>query len=75
MHGVIVKLLVATGTEVKQDQPLLIMEAMKMEHTIRAPAEGIVREFYFQPGEQVSGGEALLDFVPSAKPDSKDTSP
>jgi 3-methylcrotonyl-CoA carboxylase alpha subunit len=75
MHGVIVKLLVATGVEVKQDQPLLIMEAMKMEHTIRAPAEGTVREFFFEAGQQVSGGEALLDFMPSAKPDSKETSP
>jgi len=63
MHGVIVKLLVAEGAGVKPDQPLLIMEAMKMEHTIRAPCEGVVRQFYFQPGEQVSGGEALLDFA------------
>jgi 3-methylcrotonyl-CoA carboxylase alpha subunit len=62
MHGVIVKLLVEPGGEVLKDQPLLIMEAMKMEHTICAPCKGTVREFYFQPGEQVSGGEALLDF-------------
>jgi 3-methylcrotonyl-CoA carboxylase alpha subunit len=66
MHGVIVKLLVAAGAEVKQDQPLLIMEAMKMEHTIRAPCQGVVRQFFFQPGEQVSAGEALLDFVTAA---------
>jgi len=65
MHGVIVKLLVEPGREVLKDQPLLIMEAMKMEHTICAPCKGTVREFYFQPGEQVSGGEALLDFVES----------
>ncbi len=62
MHGVIVKLLVEAGAAVEKDQPLLIMEAMKMEHTIRAPVDGVVTEFYFQPGEQVSGGEALLDF-------------
>jgi 3-methylcrotonyl-CoA carboxylase alpha subunit len=66
MHGVIVKLLVSTGSVVEKDQPLLIMEAMKMEHTICAPTVGVVREYYFQPGEQVSGGAALLDFVPSA---------
>ncbi|MFC1720566.1 acetyl-CoA carboxylase biotin carboxylase subunit [Pseudomonadota bacterium] len=66
MHGVIVKLLVEPGREVLKDQPLLIMEAMKMEHTICAPCVGTVREFYFQPGEQVSGGEALLDFVESS---------
>ena len=62
MHGVIVKLLVETGKTVEKDQPLLIMEAMKMEHTICAPVDGAVKAFYFQPGEQVSGGEALLDF-------------
>jgi len=62
MHGVVVKLLVAAGTPVEKDQPLLIMEAMKMEHTIRAPLNGTVAEFYFQEGEQVSGGEELLNF-------------
>ena len=63
MHGVIVKLLVDRGASVEKDQPLLIMEAMKMEHTICAPVDGTVTEFYFQPGEQVSGGEVLLDFT------------
>jgi 3-methylcrotonyl-CoA carboxylase alpha subunit len=65
MHGVVVKLLAEAGTVVEKGQPLLIMEAMKMEHTIRAPREGTVTEFYFQAGEQVGGGEELLDFVPS----------
>jgi 3-methylcrotonyl-CoA carboxylase alpha subunit len=67
MHGVVVKLLVAAGDRVEKDQPLLIMEAMKMEHTICAPGEGTVSEFYFQAGDQVSGGEALLDFVPAGE--------
>ena len=65
MHGVIVKLLVEPGVEVEIDQPLLIMEAMKMEHTICAPLAGTVQAFYFQAGDQVSGGDGLLDFVPS----------
>jgi 3-methylcrotonyl-CoA carboxylase alpha subunit len=65
MHGVVVKLLAETDAAVKKDQPLLIMEAMKMEHTICAPCAGSVTEFYFQAGEQVSGGEVLLNFVPS----------
>ena len=63
MHGVIVRLLAEAGADVEQGQPLLIMEAMKMEHTIRAPADGQVAEYHFQAGEQVSGGEQLLDFV------------
>ena len=62
MHGVVVKLLAEAGTAVEKDQPLLIMEAMKMEHTICAPLDGTVTEFYFQAGEQVSGGEELLKF-------------
>ena len=62
MHGVIVKLLIEPGERAEKDQPLLIMEAMKMEHTICAPVEGSVTEFYFQEGQQVSGGEELLNF-------------
>ena len=62
MHGVVVKVLVEADSFVKQGQPLLIMEAMKMEHTICAPRDGQVREFYFQAGEQVGGGEELLEF-------------
>jgi 3-methylcrotonyl-CoA carboxylase alpha subunit len=63
MNGVIVKLLVEPGTEVKKDQPVIIMEAMKMEHTLCAPADGLVSEFYFQAGDQVDGGSLLLEFV------------
>jgi 3-methylcrotonyl-CoA carboxylase alpha subunit len=65
MHGVVVKLLAEQGAAVEKDQPLLIMEAMKMEHTICAPADGTVAEFYFQAGAQVSGGEELLSFEPA----------
>ena len=67
MHGVVIKLLVSAGEQVVLGQPLLIMEAMKMEHTIRAPREGVVTKFYFQEGEQVSGGEELLQFASAAK--------
>jgi 3-methylcrotonyl-CoA carboxylase alpha subunit len=65
MPGVVVKLLAEAGARVEQDQPLIIMEAMKMEHTIRAPAPGTVTEYFFQPGEQVSGGQELLHFLPA----------
>jgi 3-methylcrotonyl-CoA carboxylase alpha subunit len=63
MHGVIVKLLVEPGAEVARDQAVIIIEAMKMEHTLCAPADGSVSEFYFQAGDQVEGGVELLDFV------------
>ena len=60
-----VTLLVEQGDEVKKDDALLVLEAMKMEHTIRAPADGKVVEFYFQPGELVDGGAELLKFEQS----------
>ncbi len=63
MNGTIVALLVEPGTQVDANAPLLVMEAMKMEHTIRAPAAGVVQAFYYQRGDLVSGGAALLDFA------------
>jgi 3-methylcrotonyl-CoA carboxylase alpha subunit len=62
MNGTMVTLMVEPGVDVKADEPLLVMEAMKMEHTIRAPQDGRVREFYYQPGDLVEGGAELLDF-------------
>ena len=63
MNGTIVTLLVQVGDKVEKDTPLLIMEAMKMEHTIKAPADGVVAEFYFEAGSLVDGGAALLEFT------------
>jgi 3-methylcrotonyl-CoA carboxylase alpha subunit len=63
MNGTIVALLAEVDASVEADAPLLVMEAMKMEHTIRAPAAGMVKRFYFQPGELVDGGAELLDFA------------
>ena len=63
MNGTIVALLAEVGTAVEADTPLLVMEAMKMEHTIRAPAAGKVEAFYYQPGDLVDGGAELLDFT------------
>ncbi|MGB4058689.1 MAG: acetyl-CoA carboxylase biotin carboxyl carrier protein subunit [Burkholderiaceae bacterium] len=44
----------------KKGQPLAVMEAMKMEHTIAAPADGTVAELLFAPGDQVTEGAELL---------------
>jgi 3-methylcrotonyl-CoA carboxylase alpha subunit len=38
------------------------MEAMKMEHTLMAPARGVVRGFRYAPGDQVADGAELVDF-------------
>ncbi len=62
MNGTMVTLLVEPGSSVQKDDALLVMEAMKMEHTIRAPADGTVNAFYYQPGELVDGGTELVDF-------------
>ena len=65
MHGTVVALLVEPGVSVEQGMPLMVMEAMKMEHTMTAPADGSVETFHFQAGDTVSQGAVLLDFAPS----------
>jgi 3-methylcrotonyl-CoA carboxylase alpha subunit len=60
MPGKVIALLVETGARVAKGAPLLILEAMKMEHTISAPADGVVKAIYFAAGEQVPEGAELL---------------
>lgn len=62
MPGKVVALLAQPGQKVEKGAPLLILEAMKMEHTITAPAAGIVKTFCYAAGEQVADGAALLEF-------------
>jgi 3-methylcrotonyl-CoA carboxylase alpha subunit len=67
MHGTVVTLQVEAGVQVKKGDSLLVMEAMKMEHCIEAPSDGLVTEFYFQSGDLVDGGAELLAFESSAE--------
>jgi 3-methylcrotonyl-CoA carboxylase alpha subunit len=60
MPGKVVALLVQPGAKVEKGAPLLILEAMKMEHTISAPAGGVVKAIHFAAGEQVPEGAELL---------------
>ncbi len=62
MPGVVVRHLVAAGTAVSAGTPLLLLEAMKMEHSLTAPRAGRVSRFYFAEGEQVERGAELLSF-------------
>ena len=62
LNGTIVAHLVEKNQPVAKGQPILVMEAMKMEHSITAPYDGSVEEFFFQPGELVDGGSTLLAF-------------
>jgi 3-methylcrotonyl-CoA carboxylase alpha subunit len=60
MPGKVVSFAVKAGDAVKKGQALAVMEAMKMEHTIAAPADGTVAELLFSPGDQVTEGAELL---------------
>jgi len=63
MPGKVVALLCAKGDRVSKGQPLLVMEAMKMEHTIAAPSAGEVSELLYAVGDQVGEGAQLIGFT------------
>jgi 3-methylcrotonyl-CoA carboxylase alpha subunit len=60
MPGKVLSFAVKAGEVVRRGQILAVMEAMKMEHTIAAPADGTVQELLFAPGDQVTEGAELL---------------
>ena len=62
MPGFVKLVRVAAGESVGKGQPLLVLEAMKMEHTILAPADGVIAEIVTQ-GAQVSDGTVLVRFA------------
>jgi 3-methylcrotonyl-CoA carboxylase alpha subunit len=62
MPGKIVAVAVSAGEKVKRGQKLVVLEAMKMEHTIVAPSDGTVARVRFKPGEQTAEGEELVVF-------------
>ncbi|MFI5964222.1 5-oxoprolinase/urea amidolyase family protein [Streptomyces asoensis] len=57
---------VSAGDEVTAGQPLLALEAMKMESRVHAPADGVVAQLLARPGDQVEAGTALLVLAPAA---------
>jgi 3-methylcrotonyl-CoA carboxylase alpha subunit len=67
MPGKVVSFAVKAGDTVTKGQPLAVMEAMKMEHTIAAPADGVVQELLYAPGDQVTEGAELLKLVVAEK--------
>ena len=62
MPGKVIALSTQAGARVTQGTPLLVMEAMKMEHTIVAPADGVVAELLYAVGDQVTEGAELVRF-------------
>ena len=66
MPGKVVSFLAKPGERVRRGQPLAVMEAMKMEHTLHAPHDGVVAELLYAVGDQVAEGGALLRLEASA---------
>jgi 3-methylcrotonyl-CoA carboxylase alpha subunit len=62
LPGKIIDLRVKAGDKVSKGQPLLVLEAMKMEHTLAAPADGTVKTVRYAVGEQVPEGAELVEF-------------
>ena len=60
MNGIVLKVLVKEGDRVKKKQPLVMLEAMKMQYEISSPGEGVVRSVNCKEGDQVEGGTALI---------------
>jgi propionyl-CoA carboxylase alpha chain len=69
MPGLVVRVLAEAGTAVTAGQPLVVLEAMKMEHEVAAPAAGIVTELRAAAGQQVEAGQVLAVVAAGEPPD------
>lgn len=63
MPGTVLKVVVSKGSPVKRGDHLLITEAMKMETTVQAPKDGIVKEVYVTAGDAISTGDLLIELM------------
>ena len=62
MPGLVLKVFVSEGSEVKKGDNLFILEAMKMENIIKAPADVVVKTIKIKPGDKVEKGQVLIVF-------------
>jgi biotin carboxyl carrier protein len=62
MPGLIIALKVKEGDAVKQNDPLLILEAMKMENIIKSPGDGVVKHVKIKKGDSVEKNQVLIEF-------------
>ena len=67
MPGTVTRMLAEAGTDLPRGTPLIVLEAMKMEHTLRAPADGHVKALKCAVGDFVQEGAELADFEPAAE--------
>ena len=61
MPGTVIKVLTTEGQTVAAQQPLIVLEAMKMEHVVAAPYDGVVRKLLCSPGALVTKGATLIE--------------
>jgi biotin carboxyl carrier protein len=61
MPGVVVRVLAAEGDRVEQRQPLVVLEAMKMETPLVSPYEAVVKRVHVAEGDRVAGGALLVE--------------
>jgi biotin carboxyl carrier protein len=61
MPGTVIRVLVAAGERVEPRQPLVVLEAMKMETPVVSPYEAEVRAVHVQEGDRVAGGAILVE--------------
>jgi pyruvate carboxylase len=61
MPGVVIKVLASEGDRVEPRQPLVVLEAMKMETPLVSPYEAVVRRVHVAEGERVDGGALLIE--------------
>jgi 3-methylcrotonyl-CoA carboxylase alpha subunit len=66
VHGRVLDVLVGAGADVKRGQVLMLLECMKLEYRVTAPADGTVEALHFAPGDVVEDGVQLLTFTPAA---------
>lgn len=61
MPGKILELLITDGDSVEEGQPVLILEAMKMENELKSPSKGVISKLHIQQGENVEKNQILID--------------
>jgi acetyl/propionyl-CoA carboxylase alpha subunit len=69
MPGLVLRVLAEPGTAVTAGQPIVVLEAMKMEQTVSAPADGVLAELHAKAGDQVSTGQVLAVLEAPAEKD------
>jgi 3-methylcrotonyl-CoA carboxylase alpha subunit len=65
LTGIVTRVLVRPGEQVSARQPLVVLEAMKMEHTIAAPGSARIRQVHAAQGDRVAGGTVLVELEPA----------